>query len=277
MLLSKKLVLVIGLVPWLFGCVSMEKKQDTPATSQMSGEAKAKLKSYDYSGLTASDKNVTATVVQSILPGDPQYFLRNTAWAEYVIEIRVLAQTLTVKDFRMIGASGTYIKSASSFTELDNTPTVQGETMEMFAVVGGAGAITTGAALTGSLAMAPIAIFAAPVILAGYFIHKSGEADETIAYAKELSKRALSSGTTIDKEAAMRGSVFFPFIDKPRAFVLEYTATDGTPRQLRLSMARNEPPQPISEETATQKQVTVDAKEVPDKKLKPQVAKKRKN
>jgi len=102
-------------------------------------------------------------------------------------------------------------------------------------------AVGTGAALAGSLAMAPVAILAAPVILGAYFINKSGEADETIAYAKELSKRALSSGTTIDKDAVARGSVFFPFIEKPRAFVLEYTSTEGTPRHLRMNIAGNEP------------------------------------
>lgn len=241
MFFSRRVALVLALLPCLWGCVGMQKKPDDPATSQLSAEAKAKLKTFDYSGLSANDKNVSATVTQSILPGDPKYFLRNTSWAEYVIELRVLAPTLTLKEFRMIGASGTYINSASSFQELDKTPSVQGETIEMLTVTGGAMAVGTGAALMGSVALAPVAIFAAPVIIGAYFINKSGEADETVAYAKELSSRALNSGTTIDKDAVTRGSVFFPFVEKPRAFVLEYTTTEGTPRQLRINIARNEP------------------------------------
>jgi hypothetical protein len=238
---SRRMLLALGLLPYLWGCVAMPKKADDPAATQLSAEAKAKLKTFDYSGLGASDKNAFVTVSQSILPGDPNYFLRNPAWAEYVIEIRVLAPTLTLKDFRMIGANGTYINSASSFQELDKTPSVQGETIEILTVTGGAMAVGAGAMMTGSLALAPVAIFAAPVIIGAYFINKSGEADETVAYAKELSKRALSSGSTSDKDAVTSGSVFFPLIDKPRALVLDYTTTDSTLRQLRINLARSEP------------------------------------
>jgi hypothetical protein len=199
----------------------------------MKAEDRAKLKVYDYTGLRAGDKHVSIGFVQSILPGDPNYFPTNPSWAEYVIEARVLSDSITLKNFRLVGASGMYVDPAQSSAEIAKRPSIQGEVVEGLAVTAVAAGAATGAAMaTASV----VGILAAPVIIGGYYAYKAGTIDSAIEYDKEFARRVPHIGSTVDKNSVMRGSVFFPLLENPRAFVLEYAAADGATRQLRIDI-----------------------------------------
>lgn len=230
------MVVSIAVAPWLVGCVGMPSKADNLA-SQQSAEQKEKLKSFDYAGLTARDKNVSLTFMKSILPGDQNYLPKNGAWAEYTVEVRSFAPSVTIKDLRLIGPTGTFVNSASRIEELENTPSIQGATGEMLAVSMGTTAIGSAVAYSGMAAAAPVALFAAPLLMVGYLFNEAGEADRQIAWAKEFQRRAMTT-TTLDKDASVSGNVYFPMIERPRGFVFDYTMADGSVKQLRLNLAR---------------------------------------
>jgi hypothetical protein len=231
-----------GLIAFLASCVEMPKKpepelnaDEVKAAEIRKAEEKAKLSAFNYAGLRGTNKNVTMTIVQSILPGDANYFPVNPSWAEHVIEVGGLSESLTLRRVRLIGATGVFVEPAKRAREMASAPKIQGEVVQTVAVTVGAIGVGT-AAIVGGAGVA--GMFVAPVALGAYMYYKAGEMDAEVEYQKEFERRTPRIGTTIDKNSVVRGSVFFPLLESPRAFVLEYSTTDGSARELRIDITR---------------------------------------
>ena len=214
-------LLVILQIVASFPLVADERAQLTRGIPTSTGMAR-----FSLAGIQGSDEFIKAEVIESILPGNSAYFIKNNLLGEHIIRITNISNGyIQVGQAKLISSDGVVIGMPPA---LDAYLTSTSDTAEAakflgLNVVGQlAGFFIPGAGLLTSTATA----FSGP-----------NEADQRKTYLGKINSHGIPE-TTLDRGGAVQGSKFLPFIEHPKAFVMTYIVGTkaGDERELRIEL-----------------------------------------
>ena len=178
--------------------------------------------------------DITITLDAVLVEGHPQTLVEDEGWGEFVITVsNPGAETLTVRDVKLLNTEGHYQKSAAGYGEITAPPNL------------GAG-VAADVARTGS------------GLVLGTFIPFGGllssvlwgAASTTSAGGRATAQRSFNQRVLKTVELApggtMTGSAFLPNISNAAALVVDYT-TDGRSERIELPLTELAQPAPTPE------------------------------
>jgi len=190
----------------------------------------------DYGGLASKNAFVSVEVLKSILPQDKDYFPKVSTWGEYSVRVRNLTEEpIRVISFKIVDKGGVFVNPAFTAVELLKQSTHAEAYASAIAIeaVPLAAVELAAAAPTAAAAAAPLIGFLPYLGLLTPLFHAS-QADDFNAFNRTFNERALKNAT-LDRDGETTGSVFFPLVKEPRAFVLEYER-EGKVERLRITL-----------------------------------------
>src|SRR5262245_24826176 len=175
---------------------------------------------------TATSEEVGLTLKYILVPNGPGSWVKDAQWHEYVFTLRNLSdKTVTIDRLRLIDPRGLYIDPSVSPLQLEKTSDALAAQYKDAAVsaipaaLGAAALIGAGAAI--GVVAAPAVLVVAPAY-GVYKIHKAHRtSQEREELERELTRRQLPS-FTLAGQSTVSGSIFFPIVPNPRAFVVNY-------------------------------------------------------
>jgi len=191
----------------------------------------------NYGGLASKNAFVSVEVLKSILPQDKDYFPKVSTWGEYSVRVRNLTEEpIRVISFKMVDKGGVFVNPALTAMELLKPATHAGAYANAIAIEAGPIAAAEVAAMmapTAAAAAAPLIGFIPYIgLFTPWFAAK--QADDLNDFSRTFNERALKNAS-LDRDGETTGSVFFPLVKEPRAFVLEYER-EGKVERLRITL-----------------------------------------
>jgi hypothetical protein len=221
----------------LSGCATTQTAQGPSVTP----EQRQALQQMNYAGSTARNGDVSVRIVRSVLPGDPGYFPKAGAWAEYVFEVQTFGSPLKLQGASIVSREGTPASIARSSSELVETPSFAKEYAQQ------AGVLT--AATVGGTALAFAGIpFIGPVLMLGALALGPMDADAKVEYERQFRTKVRADLSHMEPNGKVVVSGFFPLIKDARSIVVDYTTGVGftQPARVEIPLARSSAPSPIA-------------------------------
>jgi hypothetical protein len=234
--------LTCAVVVSLTGCASTQTAQGPAVTA----EQREALQHMNYAGSAARNGDVSVRIVRSILPGDPGYFPKVGAWAEYVFEVQTFGSPLKLQGASIVTREGTPASIARSSSELVEVPSFAQEYAQQ------AGVLT--AATIGGTALAFAGIpFIGPVIMLGALALGPMNADAKMEYERQFRTKMRADLSHMEPNGKVVVSGFFPLIKDARSIVVDYAtgAGFGQPARIEIPLARGSAPSPTASQASS--------------------------
>jgi len=182
-------------------------------------------------GISSKDDRLSVSLNYLVIPNGPGSWVKDARWDEYALTVRnVSDKPLAVERIRLVDPRGLYIESGVNPYQLETlSQSLAGQYKDMgitlaigvggtAAVTGAAMAAGTVGAVAGAMALAPIAIIAAPLY---YLNSQQNKMKESEDIRREFARRRLTT-FTLSGSSTIPGSCFFPIIPSPKALVIDY-------------------------------------------------------
>jgi hypothetical protein len=239
--------LTCAAVATLGGCATTQTAQGPAVTT----EQREALQQMNYAGSTARNGDVSVRIVRSVLPGDPNYFPKVGAWAEYVFEVQTFGSPLKLQGASIVTREGTPASFARSSSELVEAPSLTKAYAQQ------AGVLT--AATVGGTALAFAGIpFIGPVLMLGALALGPMNADAKMEYEREFRTKMRADLSHMEPNGKVVVSGFFPLIKDARSIVVDYTTGTGftQPARIEIPLARGSAPSLKSSQASANSQAS---------------------
>jgi hypothetical protein len=175
------------------------------------------------SGVEASTKDISLTILRVAAPGDAASLLQGEGWNEYQLALKNRSSgPLMIHDVRLLTAQGRYIESAGNYADIvappDTEDKISEEVARRSAGIAAGQVVPFGGTLVGLFSSAA----------SSYSAQERAKAQRTFAL-RRIKNVELAAGGRV------RGSAFLPEIPDGRYLVVEYSAR-GRSGQVRVPL-----------------------------------------
>lgn len=190
---------------------------------------------------SSTDSPLKVTVKAIILTNGPGSWIKDAAWDEYTLAFENGEKApVVIEEMSVIDPRGVYVPHEYRVGELQvrakaleteykdaglETAKQVGSDLGTGAAAGATGMASMGLLGAAGLALAPVALIAAPALM--YFKHNQGEKDRA-QIENEFARRALKTPAAIDTHALLTTSLFVPKTPPPKSLVVRYRVENQT-------------------------------------------------